>query len=144
MLAEGTVDLDFISSCTDGWPELRAEVEAAAWEDLELVSGSTRADMERFARIYGEARSAILIWSMGVTQHAFGSDNVRAIVNLACQGNIGRPGAGLMPIRGHSGVQGGAEMGAYATSLPGGIALDRESAGQSPPNTASPFPLALG
>jgi molybdopterin-dependent oxidoreductase alpha subunit len=131
MLAQGTIDLDFISSCTAGWPELRAEVEAAAWDDLERVSGSTRADMDRFARTYGEARSAILIWSMGVTQHAFGSDNVRAIVNLAlARGNIGRPGAGLMPIRGHSGVQGGAEMGAYATSLPGGVALTTESAGQ--------------
>ena len=129
LLAEGAVDLDFIAAHTEGWPELRAEVEAAEWEDLELASGSTRADMERFARIYGDARSAIFIWSMGVTQHVFGSDNVRAIANLAlARGNIGRPGAGLMPIRGHSGVQGGAEMGAYATSLPGGVALDGESA----------------
>ena len=87
--------------------------------------------MERFAEVYGKARSAILIWSMGVTQHVFGSDNVRAIVNLALsRGNIGRAGAGLMPIRGHSGVQGGAEMGAYATSLPGGIPLDPASAGR--------------
>jgi molybdopterin-dependent oxidoreductase alpha subunit len=129
MLVEGTVDPHFIAAHTEGWPELRAEVEAAEWSDLELASGSTRDDMERFARMYGEARSTILIWSMGVTQHVFGSDNVRAIANLAlARGNVGRPGAGLMPIRGHSGVQGGAEMGAYATSLPGGIALDGESA----------------
>jgi predicted molibdopterin-dependent oxidoreductase YjgC len=58
---------------------------------------------------------------MGITQHATGLDNVKAIVNLAlARGNVGRPGAGLMPIRGHSGVQGGAEMGCYATALPGG------------------------
>ena len=63
---------------------------------------------------------AVLVWSMGITQHEHGSDNVAAIVNLGlARGNVGRRGAGLMPIRGHSGVQGGAEMGAYATAFPG-------------------------
>jgi predicted molibdopterin-dependent oxidoreductase YjgC len=66
---------------------------------------------------------------MGVTQHAHGVDSVRAIVNVAlARGNVGRDGAGLMPIRGHSGVQGGAEMGAYATSLPGGDPVDEHHA----------------
>jgi predicted molibdopterin-dependent oxidoreductase YjgC len=66
---------------------------------------------------------------MGITQHTFGTDNVRAIVDLAlARGNVGRPGAGLMPIRGHSGVQGGAEMGAYATAFPGGVPIDAASA----------------
>ena len=61
------------------------------------------------------------MWSMGITQHRDAVDGVRAIVNLGlARGNVGRDGAGLMPIRGHSGVQGGAEMGAYATALPGG------------------------
>ena len=79
--------------------------------------------------MYAAAESAIFVWSMGLTQHAFGSDNVRAVINLAlARGNVGREGAGLMPIRGHSGVQGGAEMGAYATALPGGVALTPESA----------------
>jgi molybdopterin-dependent oxidoreductase alpha subunit len=85
--------------------------------------------MERFARMYAEARSAVLVWSMGITQHERGSDNVTAIVNLAlARGNVGRRGAGLMPIRGHSGVQGGAEMGAYATALPGALPITAESA----------------
>jgi molybdopterin-dependent oxidoreductase alpha subunit len=85
--------------------------------------------MERFAAMYGTATSAVFVWSMGVTQHVNGTDNVRAIVNLAlARGNIGRPGAGLMPIRGHSGVQGGAEMGAYATAFPDGAAITAESA----------------
>jgi predicted molibdopterin-dependent oxidoreductase YjgC len=66
---------------------------------------------------------------MGITQHANGVDNVTAIVNLAlARGNVGRKGAGLMPIRGHSGVQGGAEMGAYATAFPGGVAIEPDSA----------------
>ena len=66
---------------------------------------------------------------MGITQHAYGSDNVRALLNVAlARGNVGRPGAGLMPIRGHSGVQGGAEMGAYATAFPGNVPISPESA----------------
>jgi predicted molibdopterin-dependent oxidoreductase YjgC len=68
---------------------------------------------------------------MGVTQHVTGVDNVRAIVNLGlARGNVGRPGAGLMPIRGHSGVQGGAEMGCYATALPGGVPVTPEAAAE--------------
>ena len=68
--------------------------------------------------MYAAAPTAVLVWSMGITQHETGTDNVAAIVNLAlARGNVGRPGAGLMPIRGHSGVQGGAEMGAYATGV---------------------------
>ena len=71
---------------------------------------------------------AILVWSMGITQHRDAVDGVRAIVNLGlARGNVGRDGAGLMPIRGHSGVQGGAEMGAYATALPGGAAGRRRA-----------------
>ena len=63
--------------------------------------------------MFGEARTAVFVWSMGVTQHAFGEDDVRAIVNLAlARGFFGRNECGVMPIRGHSGVQGGAEMGA--------------------------------
>jgi predicted molibdopterin-dependent oxidoreductase YjgC len=85
--------------------------------------------MEAFARRYASVRSAVLVWSMGITQHCAGVDNVAAIVNLAlARGNVGRRGAGLMPIRGHSGVQGGAEMGAYATALPGGAPVDPTSA----------------
>jgi molybdopterin-dependent oxidoreductase alpha subunit len=79
--------------------------------------------------LYASAKSAVLVWSMGITQHERGADNVAAIVNLGlARGNVGRPGAGLMPIRGHSGVQGGSEMGAYATSLPGGVEVNTANA----------------
>jgi predicted molibdopterin-dependent oxidoreductase YjgC len=79
--------------------------------------------------MYASAGSAVLVWSMGITQHEHGVDNVAAIVNLVlARGNVGRPDAGLMPIRGHSGVQGGAEMGAYATALPGGLPVTPENA----------------
>ncbi len=132
LLAEGGVDEEFIASLVTRvrpGDDLRAEIERHSMEDLERLSGASAQDMARFARMYAEAGSAVFVWSMGMTQHRFGSDNVRAIINLAlARGNVGRPGAGLMPIRGHSGVQGGAEMGAYATVLPGGAPVTLEAA----------------
>ncbi len=129
MLDQGTIDLDFVRDHTEGFDALVEELERESFADLERQSGTTRADMERFARMYGDARAAVLVWSMGITQHERGADNVAAIVNLAlARGNVGRPGAGLMPIRGHSGVQGGAEMGAYATAFPGGVDVAPASA----------------
>ncbi len=129
LLADGAVDRDFIRSRTEGFDELLAELESESFEDLERLSGASRADMERFARMYADAGSAVLVWSMGITQHERGSDNVAAIVNLAlARGNVGRRNTGLMPIRGHSGVQGGAEMGAYATVFPGGVTIDGAAA----------------
>src|SRR5205807_4187997 len=83
-----------------------------SWSALEKSAGQTCAEMYRFAKMFGQARTAVVVWSMGITQHRYGTDNVRSIVNLQlARGNIGRPHTGLMPIRGHSGVQGGAEMG---------------------------------
>jgi molybdopterin-dependent oxidoreductase alpha subunit len=129
MLADGTVDRDFVRDHTSGFDDVVAELDLESFTDLERQSGATRADMERFARMYASAGSAVLIWSMGITQHERGADNVAAIVNLGlARGNVGRPGAGLMPIRGHSGVQGGAEMGAYATAFPGGLEVNAEHA----------------
>jgi len=129
LLAEDGIDRTFVREHTEGFDALLGELERESFADLEAAAGASRADMERFARMYARAGSAVLVWSMGITQHSCGSDNVAAIVNLGlARGNVGRPGAGLMPIRGHSGVQGGAEMGAYATALPGGGPVDREGA----------------
>lgn len=129
LLARGAVDRRFIRERTLGFDALLRSLESLPFEDLERWSGTTRAEMARFAAIYGAADAAVLVWSMGITQHRHGVDNVRAIVDLAlARGNVGRDGAGVMPIRGHSGVQGGAEMGAYSTTLPGGVAITPESA----------------
>jgi molybdopterin-dependent oxidoreductase alpha subunit len=129
LLANGAIDRKFVHDHTTGFDGLLRELEAESFADLEAASGASRADMERFALMYGGAGSAVLVWSMGITQHANGVENVSAIVNLAlARGNVGRPGAGLMPIRGHSGVQGGSEMGAYATVFPGGVPIDETSA----------------
>ncbi|HEX4814821.1 MAG TPA: FdhF/YdeP family oxidoreductase [Nonomuraea sp.] len=122
------VDKAFVDLRTTGFEDVRRAVAGQSWEDLEALSGASRDDMFRLARLLGEARSAVLVWSMGVTQHTYGEDNVRAIVNLAlARGFVGRDKCGLMPIRGHSGVQGGAEMGAYATGLPGGLPITTEN-----------------
>ena len=129
LASRGGVDDAFVSEHTSGWPELRASLDGQSFEDLERWSGASRTDMERFADYYAAAGAAVHVWSMGITQHVCGSENVQAIINLAlARGNVGRPGTGLMPVRGHSGVQGGAEMGAYATVLPGGAPIGPESA----------------
>jgi molybdopterin-dependent oxidoreductase alpha subunit len=127
--ARAQVDHAFIAAHTTGWDDLVAELDRHPLADLARWAGVEVADLERFATMYAAADRAVLVWSMGITQHRFGTDNVRAIVDLAlARGNVGRPGAGLMPIRGHSGVQGGAEMGAYATAFPGGVPIDEASA----------------
>jgi molybdopterin-dependent oxidoreductase alpha subunit len=129
LIARGSVDERFVADHASGFDAIASELEAADWSWLEALSGTSRAEMAEFADMVGSADRAVFVWSMGVTQHARGEDNVRAIVNLALsRGFVGREGCGLMPIRGHSGVQGGAEMGCYATALPGGVAIDADSA----------------
>ncbi len=123
------IDAEFVTRHTTGFDDLRAAVERIPLADLASSSGASEEDLRRFAAMYGRARSAVFVWSMGITQHTCGLDNVLALVNLALlRGNVGRRATGLMPIRGHSGVQGGAEMGAYATAFPGGVPIDGASA----------------
>ncbi|HWC13881.1 MAG TPA: FdhF/YdeP family oxidoreductase [Actinomycetota bacterium] len=129
MIANRWVDRSFIEKHTTGFDAVAVEVDRLTWPDLEARAGASRDEMFAFAQMLAAARSAVLVWSMGVTQHTFGEDNVRAIINLGLsKGFVGRAKCGLMPIRGHSGVQGGAEMGAYTGVLPGAVVLDETSA----------------
>ncbi len=129
LIENGWVDREFIAERTLGWEEVEAKARSLSWEELERGSGLRRADMQRFAEAFGQARSAVVVWSMGITQHSYGSDNVRALVNLQlARGNVGRPHTGLMPIRGHSGVQGGAEMGGMPGAYVMGSAVSEENA----------------
>ncbi len=131
LIANNWLDESFINRHTAGFEELKAAIATQSWEELERISGSTRAEMHAFAQMLGEAKNAVFVWSMGITQHECGEDNVLSIINLALsKGFVGREGCGLMPIRGHSGVQGGAEMGAYATAFPGGKPVTPENAAQ--------------
>jgi molybdopterin-dependent oxidoreductase alpha subunit len=129
LLDRGWYDAAFVAAHTAGLEALREAVAAPDWATLERQAGLPRASMEEFAALIRDAPTAVLVWSMGITQHAFGGDTVQMIVNLGLlRGYVGRERCGLMPIRGHSGVQGGAEMGAYATALPGGVPITTASA----------------
>jgi molybdopterin-dependent oxidoreductase alpha subunit len=131
LIAQGWVDHGFIAAHTAGWPALRESLAAQSWEQLEAASGTSRDEMLRFARLLAAKPRTVLIWSMGITQHACGVENVQAIVNLAlARGSIGKAKSGLVPIRGHSGVQGGGEMGATPSSFPGHGPVSAASAAQ--------------
>jgi molybdopterin-dependent oxidoreductase alpha subunit len=129
LLELGALDEEFIAQHTTGFTELRHAVEAQEWEDFELAAGVSRERMRRFAELYSHAEKAVFIWSMGLTQHTFGVENVKAVVNLAlARGMLGREGAGLVPVRGHSGVQGGAECGSVPNTFPGGAPVNEANA----------------
>ncbi|MDR6227563.1 FdhF/YdeP family oxidoreductase [Desmospora profundinema] len=123
------VDRPFIDGHTRNFDEVERHVTHLSWEELERSAGTTRKEMIRFANQYADADTSITVWSMGVTQHSHGTDNVQSLVNLAlAMGRIGRPHTGLNPIRGHSGVQGGAEMGAVPNAYGMGLPVESESA----------------
>ena len=129
LLARDAVDKAFVAEHTEGLEEAAAALDRQSFDDLLARAGVAREVLDAFVDELVRAGGAVHVWSMGVTQHTGAADTVRSIVNLAlAQGGVGRDGVGLMPIRGHSGVQGGAEMGAYATSLPGGAPVDPEHA----------------
>ncbi len=131
MIEAGTVDRSFIERHTTGFDDVVSHTGAVTWEDLERGAGCDRSAMKDLASLLGTSKTAVFVWSMGVTQHVFGENNVRSIVNLALtKGFLGRRRCGVMPIRGHSGVQGGAEMGAYSTAFPGGLPVDEANAAQ--------------
>src|ERR671919_233767 len=129
LIALDRVDHEFIDKHTWGFADLKAALDQQSWEMLEQRSGLSRGEMEQFAVIYGRARTAVIVYSLGLTQHEFGVDNVTAIVNLALsRGMLGREKCGIMPIRGHSGVQGGGECGSEPDKFPGGFPVNDENA----------------
>ncbi len=122
LVERGGVRRDFVDAHTTGFEELARELQATAWPALERASGAAREDMAAFADELRQADNAVFVWSMGLTQHEHGVENVRALVNVAlARGYLGRPRNGVVPIRGHSGVQGGAEVGCVPGRLPGGV-----------------------
>ena len=129
VIASDQFDQTYIDKHTSGFAQLKNALERQSWDMLEQRSGVTRGQMQRFADVYGQAKSAVLVYSIGLTQHEFGVDNVKAIANLAlARGMLGREKCGIMPIRGHSGVQGGGECGTEPDKFPGGFAVNDDSA----------------
>ena len=101
------LDMDFIAQHTHGFDAFVAQVEATGWDEIERESGIARKDLEAAGDIYCDAHNVIGIYGMGVTQHVHGSQTIGMLVNLlAMRGNLGREGAGISPVRGHSNVQG--------------------------------------
>lgn len=121
------LDHQFINEHVNGLEELREKVMTYDWNVLEKSSGISKERMFELAQLLAKSKSAVFVWSMGLTQHRFGTDNVSQVANLALlRGFLGREHCGLMPIRGHSGVQGSGEMGADPFVLPGG-GMDKEN-----------------
>jgi len=106
-------DRAFVEKHAVGFADFRASIEALTWDAIIRESGVDRATIERAAAMYARSRGTIFAWTMGITHHAHGVDNVRMIANLAMlRGMLGRAGAGLLPLRGHSNVQGIGSVGA--------------------------------
>ena len=124
LLVLDALDHDFIATQTQGFAEFAADIAATSWEAIERESGLRRADLENVAQIYARSRATIITYGMGITQHNKGTANVRLIADLLLlRGNIGKPGAGICPLRGHSNVQGNRTVG--ITEKPTAAFLDR-------------------
>ncbi|VXC81795.1 FdhF/YdeP family oxidoreductase [Sphingomonas sp. 8AM] len=134
LLAHDAIDHDFIAEHTHDFAPFAAKVQATDWSEIERESGLTRAAIERAAAAYGRAKTAMAIYGMGLTQHVKGVDNVRMLVNLMLmRGNIGKPGAGLCPVRGHSNVQGQRTVGITEKTELAPVEKLKERYGFSPP-----------
>jgi molybdopterin-dependent oxidoreductase alpha subunit len=108
------LDHDFIRNYTTGFEDLASSIRDASWDELVEQSGIARAQLEAAARIFMESERTIFCWAMGLTQHKNAVANIQEIVNLMLlRGQLGKPGAGLCPVRGHSNVQGDRTMGIW-------------------------------
>src|SRR5699024_9135194 len=115
------IDHTFVNEHVNGLETLKESVTAYDWEQLEKSSGSSKERMYELAVLLAKSKSAVFVWSMGLTQHCFGTDNFSQVANLVLlRGFLGREHCGLMPSLDHSGVQGSDEMGADLFVLPGG------------------------
>ena len=118
------LDHNFINEHVHGFDDFAANARNCSWEDLERQSGLSRIAIEAAAAIYARAERVIAIYGMGLTQHRAGVETVQMLVNLLLlRGNIGKPGAGICPVRGHSNVQGQRTVG--ITEKPELVPLDR-------------------
>jgi len=127
ILEEGLEDKDFIAQRTEGFEELQAAVKLYTLEVGEKLTGVPAEDIGRAARIYAQAPAASIVFSMGITQHTTGTDNVLSLANLAMvTGNLGKPGAGVNPLRGQNNVQGACDVGALPDVYSGYQKVDND------------------
>ncbi|GHA15461.1 formate dehydrogenase [Arenicella chitinivorans] len=116
ILDSDRTDTEFIATHTSGFHGLRAELAELAWPDIEAATGLAKVEIVKIADVYARSKHTIFAWGMGITHHAHGVENVEAIVNLCLlRGMLAREGAGLLPLRGHSNVQGVGTIGVKPT-----------------------------
>jgi formate dehydrogenase alpha subunit len=120
IISEGLADENFIATRCENYDAFKAVVAAYTPEKVERLTGVAAADLIRAARIYAGAKSAMILYTMGITQHSHGTDNVKSLANLAMLvGQIGRPSTGVNPLRGQNNVQGACDMGGLPNVFPG-------------------------
>ncbi|MER5761124.1 FdhF/YdeP family oxidoreductase [Streptomyces sp. NPDC002082] len=132
--AGGATDEQFIREHTHGYEEFAAAAQDTDWDETLTATGLTRPDIERALAMILASERTIVCWAMGLTQHKHSVATIREVVNLLLlRGNIGRPGAGVCPVRGHSNVQGDRTMGIFERPAPAFLdALDKEFGITSP------------
>src|SRR5439155_10006054 len=134
LVARDAVDADFVARFCDGYEDAAAYWNSLSWAHIEQHSGLSRKEVEDFASDVVAADRLIVCWAMGLTQHANAVATIREIVNfLLLRGNIGRPGAGAAPIRGHSNVQGDRTMGIWEKMPDAFLDKLRDEFGFDPP-----------
>ena len=112
IINEGLADLDFVNERCEGFEATKEVVAKYTPEKVQEITGIPAAKLIEAARIYGSAKSAMILYTMGITQHTHGTDNVKSLANLAMlTGNMGRPSTGVNPLRGQNNVQGACDMG---------------------------------
>jgi molybdopterin-dependent oxidoreductase alpha subunit len=112
ILERKTENTEFINTCSSGFDAYENFVKKLTWSEIERLSGISKEEIEELTGVYLRAENVIFTWAMGLTHHVHGVENVESIVNLALlRGMIGKPGAGLLPLRGHSNVQGVGSVG---------------------------------
>jgi formate dehydrogenase major subunit len=120
IIKEGLWDRSYVEERTENFSLLEETVKKYDPEFVERITGIPAHDLKNVARLYAEAEVATIVYAMGITQHAAGTDNVKSIANLAMLcGNVGIEGGGVNPLRGQNNVQGACDMGALADVLPG-------------------------
>lgn len=125
IIEEGLVHQDFVQKATDQFEKYKEEVKTYTPEFAEQVTGVPAEDIREIARLYAKADKATICWTLGITEHHNGTENVFALINLALlTGHIGKYGSGLNPLRGQNNVQGGGDMGALPNRLVGGWNYD--------------------
>src|SRR5690606_4672457 len=136
LLEKNGHDTAFIDVHTSGFDDFRRQVETTTWDEIAASSGTEQATIEQLAELYRASKNTVFAWAMGVTHHLHGTQTVQSIANLALlRGMVGRRHAGMMPIRGHSNVQGMGSVGVAPALKKAMLERFEREIGVEPPQT---------